>query len=45
MKPFLGSLRKQFLSWRATTPEDRAEMFAEAGNLLKTRARREDVHG
>jgi hypothetical protein len=36
VKPFLGSLRKQFLNWRATTPEDRSEMFAEASSLLAT---------
>ncbi|MEI6971279.1 MAG: FtsX-like permease family protein [bacterium] len=45
VKPFLGSLRKQFLNWRATTPADRAEMFAEAARFLKERCMREDVHG
>ena len=44
VKPFLGSLRKQFLNWRATTPEDRAEMFAEAAQTLRTDARREASH-
>ena len=45
VKPFLGSLRKQFLNWRATTPDDRAEMFTEAAQLLRTEARREAAHG
>ncbi len=44
VKPFLGSLRKQFLNWRATTAESRAEMFAEAAQTLRTEARREAPH-
>lgn len=44
-RPFLGSLRKQFLNWRATTPEDRAEMFAEAARTLRTESRKEAAHG
>ena len=35
VKPFLGVLRKQFLSWRATTDAARAEMFAEAKAMLE----------
>ncbi len=34
VKPFLGTLRKQFLNWRVTTPADRTAMFAEAKQLL-----------
>jgi hypothetical protein len=33
--PFLGVLRKQFLNWRATTDEERREMFTEATRFLK----------
>ncbi|MHB0938813.1 MAG: ABC transporter permease [Armatimonadota bacterium] len=32
--PFLGSLRKQFLNWRAVSDEERAEMFEEAKELF-----------
>ncbi len=32
--PFLGSLRKQFLSWRAVSDVERSEMFAEAKEML-----------
>ncbi len=32
--PFLGVLRKQFLNWRATTDEERREMFTEATRFL-----------
>jgi hypothetical protein len=35
VKPFLGILRKQFLNWRAATPAEREEMFAEARRLLE----------
>jgi hypothetical protein len=45
VRPFLGSLRKQFLNWRATTPADRAEMFEEAARILRTEARAEAPHG
>jgi hypothetical protein len=45
VKPFLGSLRRQFLNWRATTPGDRTEMFEEAARILRTGARREAAHG
>jgi hypothetical protein len=38
VKPFLTSLRKQFLNWRATTEQDRSEMFVEAKRILKERA-------
>ena len=38
VKPFLSSLRKQFLNWRATTQADRKEMFAEAKAILKKQA-------
>jgi hypothetical protein len=34
VKPFLGTLRKQFLNWRVTTESDRTELFAEAKRLL-----------
>ncbi len=34
VKPFLGLLRKQFLNWRAATPAERGEMYAEARSLL-----------
>lgn len=44
VKPFLGSLRKQFLNWRATTSADRAEMFDEASRLLREMGQREDDH-
>ncbi len=43
-RPFLGSLRKQFLNWRATTPADRAEMFTDAARILRTEARAEASH-
>jgi len=45
VKPFLGALRKQFLNWRATTPADRTEMFAEARQFLSEQARKEMSHG
>ncbi|MCE9614249.1 MAG: M28 family peptidase [Lentisphaerae bacterium] len=45
VKPFLGALRKQFLNWRATTPADRTEMFAEARQFLGEPARKERPHG
>jgi len=32
--PFLGSLRKQFLNWRAVSDEERAEMFEESKELF-----------
>ncbi len=32
--PFLGALRKQFLSWRAISDVERAEMFVEAKEML-----------
>lgn len=35
VKPFLGTLRKQFLNWRVTTTADRTEMFAEAKRMLQ----------
>ncbi|MEI6518768.1 MAG: FtsX-like permease family protein [bacterium] len=35
--PFLGSLRKQFLSWRAVSDVERSEMFAEAKEMLLTK--------
>jgi hypothetical protein len=41
VRPFLSSLRKQFLNWRATTTDDRGEMFAEAKQLLSAAAERE----
>ena len=44
IKPFLGSLRKQFLSWRAISAADRAALFAEASQMLRTQAQREDAH-
>jgi hypothetical protein len=34
LRPFLGVVRKQFLSWRVTTAADRGEMYAEAKTLL-----------
>jgi len=34
--PFLGSLRKQFLNWRAVSNSERAEMFEEARTLFTT---------
>jgi hypothetical protein len=34
VKPFLGTLRKQFLNWRVTTVADRTGLFAEAKRLL-----------
>ncbi len=34
VKPFLGTLRKQFLNWRVTTEADRMTLFAEAKRLL-----------
>ncbi|MDA0321942.1 MAG: hypothetical protein O2923_04400 [Verrucomicrobia bacterium] len=34
VKPFLGVVRKQFLSWRATTDAEREEMFEEARQIL-----------
>jgi hypothetical protein len=37
VRPFLGTLRKQFLNWRATTDDQRAEMFAEAKKLIERR--------
>ena len=45
VRPFLGSLRKQFLNWRATTPDDRTAMFAEAADALRSEARQEADHG
>jgi len=40
--PFLGSLRKQFLNWRAVSDAERAEMFEEAKDLFtKTQATEE----
>lgn len=45
LRPFVGSLRKQFLNWRATTPEERAEMFVEAASILKSAIRGEATHG
>jgi hypothetical protein len=49
IKPFLGTLRKQFLNWRVTTRADRGEMFAEARDLLRRGARagnpEETTHG
>ena len=41
VRPFLSSLRKQFLNWRATTEADRNEMFAEAKQILREKAVRE----
>ena len=35
VKPFLGTLRKQFLNWRVTTEADRTKLFAEAKLLLQ----------
>jgi hypothetical protein len=35
--PFLGALRKQFLSWRAVSDVERAEMFTEAKEMLLMR--------
>ena len=35
VKPFLGVLRKQFLNWRATSDDERAEMFVDAKALLQ----------
>ncbi|MEI6148662.1 MAG: FtsX-like permease family protein [bacterium] len=35
VKPFLGTLRKQFLNWRVTTEVDRTKLFAEAKRLLQ----------
>lgn len=32
--PFLKSLRKQFLNWRAVTDQERSEMYSEAKTLL-----------
>jgi hypothetical protein len=37
VRPFLGTLRKQFLNWRATTDDQRAEMFAEAKKIIARR--------
>ena len=34
VKPFLGVVRKQFLNWRATTDNERSEMFEEARSIL-----------
>ncbi len=34
VKPFLAVLRKQFLTWRAARPEERADMYHEAAGLL-----------
>jgi hypothetical protein len=33
--PFLAVLRKQFLTWRAARPEERADMYQEGMSLLK----------
>ncbi len=35
VRPFLGTLRKQFLNWRATTDAERGELFAEAKAMLE----------
>jgi hypothetical protein len=45
VKPFLGSLRKQFLNWRATTETDRAELFTEASRMMREEAHKEESHG
>jgi hypothetical protein len=34
VQPFLAVLRKQFLTWRAARPDERAEMYTEAAALL-----------
>ncbi len=43
VKQFIGSLRKQFLNWRATTQQDRDEMFAEAEGILGSRIQESEV--
>jgi hypothetical protein len=45
VKPFLGVLRKQFLNWRAATPGERSEMFAEAREFLRGAMEKEPAHG
>jgi hypothetical protein len=35
LKPFLGTVRKQFLNWRVTTTADRQELYAEAKRRLQ----------
>ncbi len=42
--PFLGVLRKQFLNWRATTDEERREMFTEATAILNACVEKEGRH-
>ncbi len=44
MMPFLGALRKQFLSWRAVSDAERAEMFEEAKTLLTNMTDEEKSH-
>jgi hypothetical protein len=37
-RPFMGELRRHFLYWRAVDPAMRAELFTEAGTLLRAAA-------
>jgi hypothetical protein len=37
-RPFMGVLRRHFLYWRAVDPAMRAELFTEAGTLLRAAA-------
>jgi hypothetical protein len=45
VRPFLSVLRKQFLNWRAATPDEREEMFAEAKEILSKCTPEEATHG
>jgi hypothetical protein len=42
--PFMGILRKQFLNWRATTDDERREMFTEATTILNGCVEKEGRH-
>ncbi len=42
--PFMGVLRKQFLNWRATTDDERREMFTEATTILNGCVEKEGRH-
>jgi hypothetical protein len=40
----MGILRKQFLNWRATTDDERREMFTEATTILNGCVEKEGRH-